>query len=226
MSETTTVLVHGAGHTAAIWRTTQDYLSQTSVAVNLPGRAGKGGDLAGLNVADTSRSVAADIRTLIKGDVILVGHSVAGILLPSVAADLKGRVRHLVFVAGITAPEGQLPAEVFAPGRSDLFTAYLSDLRARSVGLSFENLDKKTAHALDSLSFSCEPMRWAGLPASLPRTFVRCLRDPIQSREVQSRLADSCGAQSVIDIDTGHTPAVEAPEALAFIISQIAVQAC
>jgi len=151
---------------------------------------------------------------------------VAGTLLPSVAALLERRVRHLVFVAGLTAPEGQLPAEVFAPGQSGPFTAHLSQLRATHGGASFESLDKKVAHALDSLSFSCEPMRWSGVPASLPRTFVRCLRDPIQSRDVQSRLIDSSGSQSVIDIDTGHTPAVEAPEALARILADIADQYC
>jgi pimeloyl-ACP methyl ester carboxylesterase len=223
MSEPTVVLVHGAGHTAEIWRATRDHLARPSCAVNLPGRAGKGGDLVSLNVASATRSVVEDIHTGTHDEeVVLVGHSVAGTLLPSVASQLEGRVRHLVFVAGVSAPEGQLPAEVFAPGQSELFARYLSKLRSRQAGLSFEELDQRAAHDLDSLSLSCEPMRWADVPGSLPRTFVRCLRDRIQSREVQSRLIDSCGAQSVIDIDTGHTPAVEAPEALARILSEIA----
>jgi pimeloyl-ACP methyl ester carboxylesterase len=225
MSEPTVVLVHGAGHTAAVWRVARDLLARPSLAVNLPGRADKDGDLVGLNVANASRSVAEDIRARTTDEkVVLVGHSVAGTLLPSVASQLEGRVRHLVFVAGVSAPEGQLPAEIFAPGQSELFAAYLSKLRLRYAGSSLEDLDQSVAHSLDSLSLSCEPMRWAGLPASLPRTFVRCLRDQIQSREVQSRLIDSCGAQVVIDIDTGHTPAVDAPESLARILSGIVDQ--
>jgi hypothetical protein len=130
----------------------------------------------------------------------------------------------LIFVAGISAPEGQLPAEIFAPGRSGLMSAYLSELRAETVGMRLEDLDKKVAHSLDSLSFSCEPMQWTDVSDGLPRTFVRCLRDRIQSREVQSRLISSCGAQTVIDIDTGHTPSVEAPDALASIITDIVDQ--
>jgi pimeloyl-ACP methyl ester carboxylesterase len=215
------ILIHGAGHTSKIWRKTQSHLARPSLAVDLPGRAGKGGSLASLTVAEAARSVAADVRAGTRGDVILVGHSVAGTLLPSIASHLRGRVQHLVFLAGICAPEGVLPADLFAPGQSERMTAYLSQLRAESIGMRFEDLDKKVAHALDSLSFSCEPMRWAGISEALPRTFVRCLRDPIQSRDVQARFIQSCAAHHVIDIDTGHTPAVEAPAVLATILGDL-----
>jgi pimeloyl-ACP methyl ester carboxylesterase len=159
-------------------------------------------------------------------ELILVGHSIAGTLLPSVASHLQGRVRHLVFVAGISAPEGQLPAEMFAPGRSSLFARRLAELRGRHAGKSFEDLNTKAARDLESLAFSCEPMRWAGVQTALPRTFVRCLRDPIQPREVQRRLIESCGAQNVIDIESGHTPAVDAPRVLAHLLSEIVHHEC
>lgn len=224
MSEARAILVHGAGHTSEIWRDTQALLARPSLAVDLPGRAGKGSSLANLTVADAARSVAADVRAYTQDQVVLVGHSVAGTLLPSVVSELQGRVYHLVFIAGISAPEGELPAEIFAPGQSGVMTAYLSQLRAKAAGMRLEDLDNKVAHSLDSLSFSCEPMHWGDVAEALPRTFVRCLRDRIQSREVQSRLIASCGAQSVIDIDAGHTPAVEAPDALASIIADILEQ--
>ncbi len=224
LSEAPVILIHGAGHTSEIWRDTQALLAGASLAVNLPGRAGKDGDLASLTVADAARSVAADVRAYTRDPVVLVGHSVAGTLLPTITSELQGRVHHMVFVAGITAPEGQLPAEIFAPGQSGVMATYLSKLRSDAAGMRLEDLDNKVAHALDSLSFTCEPMRWADASESLPRSFVRCLRDRIQSREVQSRLIVSCGAQSVIDIDTGHTPAIEAPDALASIIARVVDQ--
>jgi hypothetical protein len=51
---------------------------------------------------------------------------------------------------------------------------------------------------------------------------VRCLRDPIQSRELQARLVENCGASAVVDLDAGHTPAIDAPEALATVLDEIA----
>lgn len=64
-------------------------------------------------------------------------------------------------------------------------------------------------------------MAWAGVPASVPRTFVRCLRDPIQPRELQAAFAASCGASAVLDIDSGHTPALDAPVALARLLDGV-----
>jgi hypothetical protein len=84
-----------------------------------------------------------------------------------------------------------------------------------------EDLDATVASAIDSLVYSCQPMEWAGLPDTVPRTFVRCLRDRKQSREVQARLVACCGAGEVVDIDTGHTPALEAPELLAAVLDDL-----
>ncbi len=217
----TAVLVHGAGHTSSIWQETQASLHQPSFAVNLPGRSGKDGDLAGLTVSAAARSVAEDIETFTTGDVIIVGHSISGTILPSVAAKLPNRVRGLVFVAGITANEDQLPAEIFAPEHVEAMTSMLARLRARHAGVPYEGLERKAAHQLDSLNLSCEPMRWMGLPTWFPRTFVRPLRDELQSRHVQSALIQSSGAQRVIDIDSSHTPAADAPGALAAVISDL-----
>ena len=222
MPNVTIVFVHGAGHTAAIWQKTEASLDQSTLAVNLPGRCGQAGDVAGLTIASAARSVVADIETSTEGDVVLVGHSIAGTILPSVAAALSSRVRHLVFVAGITADEGQLPAEIFAPDHVEAMTSMLGRLRTKYAGLPYEGLERRTAHQLDSLNLSCEPMRWADLSSSLPRTFVRSLRDELQSREVQSSLIKAAGAQRVIDIDSNHTPATDAPRALAAIVSNIA----
>ena len=72
------------------------------------------------------------------------------------------------------------------------------------------------------MNFMDQTMSWEGVPPELERTFVRCLRDPIQSRELQARLVENCGASSVIDIDSGHTPAVDAPVELAAILDRIA----
>jgi len=39
---------------------------------------------------------------------------------------------------------------------------------------------------------------------------------------MQAQLAENCGASTVIDIDSGHTPAISAPVELAAILDRIA----
>jgi pimeloyl-ACP methyl ester carboxylesterase len=217
----TTVLVHGAGHTSAVWAATRAAFAGPTLAVDLPGRGVRPADLTRVTVDEAADAVAADVRAAVEGDVVLVGHSVAGTVLPSVAARLGDRVRALVFVAGISAPEGQPPTELFLPGQAELVATRLAELRAEHGGRSLEALDVKTASSIDSLNLSSQPMRWAGIADSMPRTFVRCLRDPIQNRDLQDRFIASCGADHVVDIDTGHTPAMEDPLALASVLEAI-----
>ena len=217
-TQATVVFVHGAGHSAAVWADTRAALSSPSFAVDLPGRATRPADITTVTVDDAAESITADVEASVDGDILLVGHSIAGTVLPAVTARLGSRVRRLVFVAGLSAEHGELPTEVFLPGRAEEIAGRLADLRERYEGHTLESLDIKVASSIDSLNFCSQPMDWAGVPGSVPRTFVRCLRDPIQSRDVQERLAAHCGAQRVIDIDTGHTPAIDAPTVLATLL--------
>lgn len=221
MSVLTVVLVHGAGHTAGVWADVRAAMVSPTFVVDLPGRGARPAPIATVTIAQAADSVAADVQDAVEGDVVLVAHSVAGTVLPSVAALLGDRVRHMVFVAGVTAPEGELPLEQFMPGQTEVVAARLRELRHEHGGAPLEAMDVKTASSIDSLNLSSQPMAWAGVPASLGRTFVRCLRDPIQPRDMQARFAASCGAGEVVDIDAGHTPAIDAPAALAAILDHV-----
>src|SRR3954447_4288110 len=217
----TAVLVHGAGHTSAVWQRTQAAMRSPTVAVDLPGRGARPAEITRVTVEQAADSVAADIRAMVEGDLVLVGHSVAGTVLPSVAARLTGRVRHLVFIAGITAPEGRLPMEAFLSGQEERVARRMASFREVYKGSTLEDLDLRTASAIDSLNFASQPMIWGGLPDAIGRTFVRCLNDPIQSRELQDRLIANCGATEVIDMESGHTPAEDAPADLAVLLDGI-----
>ena len=83
-------------------------------------------------------------------------------------------------------------------------------------------IDAKTAAGIDSLNFMSQTVSWAGVPDSLPRTFVRCTRDRIQSRELQTKLIENCAASTVVDLECGHTPALAVPDELAAILDRIA----
>ena len=228
----TLVLVHGAGHTSLVWQRVQDHLHYPSVAVDLPGRRNRPADITTVTIDDAARSVANDLADTTTGPLVLVGHSVSGIVLPALASRLAGRVQHLVFVAGLSAPEGCAVMDTVRPGHREGGAQHLADMRERYQGhmLAPDGQsatvpaidDVKLVAAIESLNFMNQTMSWAGVAPELERTFVRCLRDPIQPRELQARLIENCAASSVIDIDAGHTPAVGAPGELAAILDRIA----
>ena len=226
------MLVHGAGNTSLVWRSVQEHLRHASIAVDLPGRRDRPADITRVTIDDAAQSAARDVVAATDGPVVLVGHSAGGIVLPALTALLDGRVQHLVFVAGLSAPDGVAVVETVRPGYAATMAARLEELRDdyRDHMLEADGLhgtastvdDVQAAMGIESLNFMTQTVSWKGVPPTLERTFVRCLRDGIQPREMQARLAANCGASSVIDIDSGHTPAISAPVELAAILDRIA----
>jgi pimeloyl-ACP methyl ester carboxylesterase len=80
----------------------------TVLAVDLPGRRGKPGDLYTLTIADFVESVVADIEEAGLGDIVLAGHSMAGLTVPGVLTKLgSSRVREMILATAFVPPEGK-----------------------------------------------------------------------------------------------------------------------
>jgi pimeloyl-ACP methyl ester carboxylesterase len=231
------VLVHGSGHTARTWDAVVAKVRHPVLAVDLPGRRYNPADLTQGTLERSAQSTAADVEAAGPGPVVLVGHSSGGLILPAVTALLGDRVRQLVFVAGLIAPDGGQVATAIVDGDSDGLLEQRRDLLLEHAGSTYGGFlageepasstfirldDERTVGSIESLNLMYQTVRWDGVSPALPRTFVRCLRDPIQSRSLQAQLIDASGAAEVIDLDCGHTPALSAPDELAAWLDVIA----
>src|SRR5262249_33479417 len=140
----------------------------------------------------------------------------------------------LVFVAGLCAREGEAVIDTVRPEHRDDMAARLEEMRVRfdrhmldpvprdaASGLV---IDSRTAMGVESLNFMGQRASWDGVPDAVERTFVRCLRDRIQPRAMQAKLAENCGATTMLDLDSGHTPALAAPDRLAVLLDAIATR--
>lgn len=216
----TLVLIHGSAHTAAVWERTQGALTVPSIALDLPGRASRPADITRVRLPDAADELVADLKD-VDGPLVLVGHSAGGMVLPYLAARLARRVTGLVFVAGLIARHGRRVVESVAPERIDLMADRLAELRVEYAGCTLEDLpDGRVAQSIDSLNLMLQPISWHGVPDDLPRAWVRCVRDPIQPPALQAELAANAGAQHRLDIDSGHTPALDCPDELAVLLAQ------
>ena len=227
----TIVLVHGSGHTSRVWEKVQSQLRHRSVAVDVPGRADRVAPIAEVTLDDATTSLAADVQQATTGSLVLVGHSSGGIVLPRLAARLGDRVQHLVFVAGLCAPHGELVMSTVRPDAVHDLKQRLEVLRDEFAQSMLEpeppvdgmhGIDTATAAGIDSLNLMSQEVSWDGVAESLPRTFVRCTRDRIQTPALQAALIENCAASTVIDVESGHTPALSVPGELAAILDDIA----
>ncbi len=226
----TFVLVHGGAHGAWCWSPLLPYLEAPALAIDLPGRGKRPADLATATAETFADSAAADIGRAGLSDVILVGHSMAGVTLPRVAQRVPERLERLVFVSCAVPGAGENMLDILDPevrtmaGEIDRdLSSGLGDEVARQMFCNDMN-EAQTRFVLDNLcpeasGILLEPNDLAGLAHPIPRTYVRLLRDQSLSQAVQDRCIAALGEVETVVLDTGHNVMVSNPEALASVLN-------
>jgi pimeloyl-ACP methyl ester carboxylesterase len=217
-----------------MWDDVSRHLRSQWRAVDLPGRRYRPADLSKVTAGDWATTVQQEIEPL--GPVVLVGHSSGGYVIPRVAARAPKQVHRLVFVAATVPAEGTRPVDYLKPGLREMTVEseqYLFESTAgRTIGglrpgeqavdtdLEVVENGPRLGHEAPGPLFA--PFTWHGVPASMPRTFVRCVRDRVIPPELVDVMVANMGGADVIDIDAGHDVAAEAPRALADVLDGLA----
>jgi pimeloyl-ACP methyl ester carboxylesterase len=220
-----------------MWDPLLAHLRAPAIAVDLPGRRYRPADLARVTRQDWVDAVVEDMAASALDDVLLVGHSSAGYVIPGVAARVPDRVRHLVFVAATVPAEGARPVDFLKPKLKEL-TLQTEQLQRdaaagktiggllpgeRELVTDLEVVENPPRMGLEAPGPLFEPFTWAGTPSAtaLPRTYIRCLRDRVIPPDLATTMADAMGA-TILDIDAGHDVASEAPAELARLLDRFA----
>ncbi|WP_445159511.1 alpha/beta fold hydrolase [Mycobacterium sp. Dal123C01] len=231
------VLVHGGGLAADSWGLTVDEIHRlapelTVLALDMPGRRNKPGDLREMTIADFVDSLVGDIECAGLEDVVLVGHSIGGMTLPGMATKLgAARVREMIFAAAFLPPEGaslvdSLPwvlariarrvATRGMPSETPRWLARFAYLNA--IPLRRRRFMTGKLYA-ESLRILTENVSRRGMLDDIPRTWILTLRDRAIAPKLQRRSIEALGGvQTLIAVDTCHCLMVGEPERLAEIL--------
>jgi pimeloyl-ACP methyl ester carboxylesterase len=231
------VLVHGGEHAGDCWDLVVAELRREApelrvLAVDLPGRAGTPGDLSTATIGEWVDSVVADIDAAGLGDVVIVGHSMAGVTVPGVVTKLgASRVREMILAAAFVPPHGQAivdtlggPLAVFAryaaKGRRPMKIPGLVTRYAFCNGMTREQrrLTMSTLCA-ESPRIPGERVDRSEMPDGVPRTWILTTRDRALSQKSQhASMAALGGVQQVIPVEACHEVMFSHPERLAQIL--------
>jgi pimeloyl-ACP methyl ester carboxylesterase len=172
-----------------IWARVEPLLAAPALAVDLPGRGARPADVTKLTLGDVVDSVVADIESWPVERVVLVAHSLSGILVPALISRLLRRVVRAVFV-GAAVPEpgssylDSLPRSerlflriVLLTQRKGLLTPGSAARRALC-----NDLDEPTTRlVLQGLTREAPGLYGApvpgGMPASTPTLYVKLSAD-------------------------------------------------
>lgn len=230
------VLIHGGGLNTWVWDRVIPLLDFPALAVQ---RAASGTNLNRLTITDSAKYIQSQIDSAGFRRVILVAHSIGGILAPPVATLLPQQVVHIVFVGANIPPEGSSAISVFRPSERVGIAVWL---RLMAWKVSFMNkaveedmrktlcndLDEATVQQVLTGGKNPEPPALFYEPVSrlqmplVPCTYIKLLQDQgILPPSKQDEMAKTIGAK-IVTLNTGHTAMLSCPYEIAKLLNDIA----
>ncbi len=236
------VLVHGAWMGASAWdRVAAELRAQgfEVVAVELPGHGRDTTPPERLSLAGYVDAVLATIPPGRKA--VLVGHSMAGMVISAAAEKAPEQVQRLVYVAAYLPRNGESLYQLSMTDADSHVGKYwmqadpkaYSPASIRSDGIAevFCADCSEGDKALLVKTHRAEAVPPLGTPVNLtaarfgrvPRTYIHTTRDnAVSYRLQQTMVANAGGAPQVFTLDTSHAPMLSQPKALAALIAKAA----
>lgn len=238
----TFVLVHGAWHGAWCWDRARRQIEERghrALALDLPGHGG-----------DTTPGASVTLDAYVDAicgalddqpePVIVVGHSLGGVWISAAAERSSERIRRLVYVAGLLLPDGESILSFVQKNQA----AFAGSLGIQHVEVLVEksvNIIRPDV-APDALYNGCtvedaeaavsrlqpEPLPPLGVPlrltkerwGSIPRVYIETLRDFMVPIQVQRIMSSAAGCESILTMDSDHSPFLSAAEELVDLLEQ------
>jgi pimeloyl-ACP methyl ester carboxylesterase len=231
------VLVHGGEHAGDCWDLTVAELRRQApelrtLAVSLPGHGGKPGNLATATIGEWVDSVVADVEEAGLDDIVIVGHSMAGVTVPGVVTKLGSpRVREMILATAFVPPQGLAivdtlggPLAWFARRGAKIGKPMKLPTAAARYAFCNGMTREQRAFTLsrlytESVRVPAEPVDRSGLPQDVPRAWILTTRDRALSvRSQHNSIKALGGVATVIPIDACHEVMISHPERLARIL--------
>lgn len=232
------VLVHGAMRGAWLWDRVVPLLEKAGAkayALDLPGHGARGGDRKGITAQTYADDVARTIKDKDLRDVILVGHSMGGIIISKTAELVPDRLAHLVYLAAAVLADGQALIDTMPPDRAELYRQAAAASPDNTIFAPIETLKqlhfsdmtdaekdewvrKMTPQPFAIFSDRVDLKRFYGL--TIPKTYILATQDkglvPERCREFAARIG--C---TPIEIEGGHDVMVSRPAEVAKMLLSI-----
>ncbi len=231
---TTFALVHGSWHGAWCWELLAPLLMQAGhdvVATDLPIDDPTA-------TCDTFADIVCSALDGCSEDVVVVGHSYGGVVIPLVAA--RRPVRHLVYLCAYAPEIGRSLHEQLRDEPETInpaaYEGFRRDAQGRSVWfdsalaheMMYADCDERTSsaafgrlrpHSTYPNTLQCSLTEFP----SVPCTAVLCTDDKLIRPKWARQLANRLGAEAV-ELPGSHSPFLSRPQALAEVLLRIAAE--
>jgi len=237
VSPSTIVIVHGAWSSAGDFKYVEAELKKSGnevITVNLPGHGADKTPVAELTLQGYADVVKKAIGK--KTNITLVGHSFGGMVISSVAEQIPGQIKKLVYLCAYLPANGESLFAISSADKETHIGPYIQpDEKGGVVGIAKEGIldffaadaPKKIADALIA-NFKPEPMGPLATPVALTaanfgkidKVYIFTEYDHAIGLTLQKAMAKSANVAKTYSLPTSHTPFFSQPAVVASILSQ------
>lgn len=226
------VLIHGAWHGSWCWDKVSPLLKTKGHEVEAPDLPGHGKDKMSINevTLDAYTEKLCKILDAQTEPVVLVGHSMGGIVISQAAEYRPDKIKTLVYLTAFLLRNGESMFKIAREDSESLIAPNLilsednsyTTIRESAIKeLFYGDCSEQDVIRAKSLLIpqSTAPMitpihvtdRNFG---RIPRVYIQCLHDKTVSPSSQKKMYTATPCQKVLSLETSHSPFLSAPEAL------------
>lgn len=227
------LLVHGGTSTGAIWDRVIPYLEAAGHAVYAPDLKGMGSRIDELSPDISLNDYIDDVSQVVYqhnlDNVILVGHSVAGLTITAVASQMPERIGKLVYLDALLPEVGSSAFSLLKPE----IVAWLKELAEKGgdgwrylpeqlvTEQDFPDKDERewilSRRSPQPISVQQTPVYFdPNVIANIPKYYVYCTADGSMTAEFAKKAKDE--GWHYDEMDTGHMSMVTSPEELSNLL--------
>jgi pimeloyl-ACP methyl ester carboxylesterase len=227
------VLVHGAWHGSWCWDKVVPLLEKEGHEVYTPDLPGHGYDKTPIPEISLQAytDCLCDILDTQPEPVILVGHSMGGVVVTQAAEYRPDKVKILVYLAAFLLQNGEFLLQYAEQDKDSLVLPNLIMSQDQSFATLKDEAVKEAFYG-DCSDEDIEKARSLLVPQAsaplatpvkisqdnfgrLPMIYISCSRDRAISPPIQEKMCSNLLCEKVIQMDTSHSPYLSAPEELA-----------
>lgn len=222
------IFIHGAGLGNYIWDDLQPQINWSSLMVEYPNRNADDNANSKLSFNDYAAKVISDIENFGKQNLIIVTHSIGGIIGLEVAAHFKNRIIGFVGISSAIPKSGNsfisclpFPQKFIVPiilklagtkpPKSAIIKGLCSDLNPSQTKKVVENFTPESINLYTEKTKSKIP--------NTKKLYVELSNDKEFPVSVQKKMAENLNCREIVTLESGHLPMISIPEKLAEVLN-------
>lgn len=235
----TFVLVHGAWQAPYVWDNVKQQLEakgQKVIVVELPAHGDDTTSPAAVSI-DVYRDVVIAAINKVKGKVILVGHSMGGVVVSAVAEKIPAQIEKLIFIGAFVPANGQSLLDLalqdkqsllgpnLIPSKDQLTLDIVHDqiinIFCQDASTTAQQLVLQKYRVEPAIPFTNKAIITATNFGSVDKYYIHTLLDHAIGTDLQNLMVTAAGITKTYSLNTGHSPFLSQPDEVTKLLLEI-----